>query len=129
MVASAATLSPPRRLAVMCFFLVATLGFMTFTTYFHNSISLVSIDETLSQRQLTSEWVQRHPERGVSAWARNNFRPLSSAPGEREVVLFWHVPKSGGSTAKSIYRCMDETIVSLAQEGSLPAKKGQYQFY
>lgn len=110
MAASSATLSPPRRLAVLGF-LASILGFMTFT-YYHNSASLVSMDETLSQRQLTSEWIQRHPERGVSAWARNNFRPLSTAPGEREIVLFWHLPKSGGSTAKSIYRCMDQTIAS-----------------
>ena len=70
------------------------------------------MDETLSQRQLSSSWIQRHPERGISAWARNNFRPPSAAPGEKETVLFWHVHKSGGTTVKGIYRCMDQTIAS-----------------
>eukprot|EP00985_Skeletonema_marinoi_P004416 scaffold1934_cov75-Skeletonema_marinoi.AAC.1 len=111
---SAATIiSPPRRLTIKkraaLGLLASILGFATFQNYY-NSISLV--DDSLSQRQLSSSWIERHPERGVSAWARNNFRPLSSAPDEKETVLFWHIPKSGGTTAKSIYRCLDQTIAS-----------------
>eukprot|EP00984_Skeletonema_dohrnii_P025535 scaffold14716_cov119-Skeletonema_dohrnii-CCMP3373.AAC.4 len=113
MEASAATILPPRRLTIKkraaLGLLASVLGFVTFQNYY-NSISLV--DDSLSQRQLSSSWIERHPERGVSAWARNNFRPLSSAPGEKETVLFWHIPKSGGTTAKSIYRCLDQTIAS-----------------
>lgn len=94
--------------------LASILVFFVSINYYHNSLSdVVSTDDTKqSRRQLLSSWVQRHPERGVSGWARNNFRPLSVAPGENEIVLFWHVPKSGGSTAKTLYRCMDQTIAS-----------------
>jgi len=111
-----ATLSPPRRLTnkrrAALVLLVSIFALVNFKLY-NNSISLVpTVDETLSHRQLSSSWIRRHPERGVSAWARNNFSPLSASPGEKEVVLFWHIPKSGGSTAKSIYRCMDQSIAS-----------------
>mmetsp|Transcript_8060 Transcript_8060/g.11631 ORF Transcript_8060/g.11631 Transcript_8060/m.11631 type:complete len:355 (-) Transcript_8060:33-1097(-) len=100
------------RAALGLMVMAAIFGFLSFKHYFNNSISLVPTDETLSHRQLSSSWIRRHPERGVSSWARNNFSPLSASPDEKEVILFWHIPKSGGSTAKSIYRCMDQSIAS-----------------
>ena len=67
-----------------------------------------------SRRQLQSSWVERHPDRAISDWARNNFQPLSTSPGggEKEVYLFWHLPKSGGSTAKNIYKCLGLSLAS-----------------
>ncbi|KAL7525132.1 hypothetical protein ACHAWF_001226, partial [Thalassiosira exigua] len=67
---------------------------------------------------------------GAYPWARSNLLPLSSTPDpSSETVLFWHVPKSGGSTAKAIYRCLGQTIdveskandISLASDVGLVA--------
>ena len=38
----------------------------------------------------------------VYAWARDHLEPLAKTPDpSTETVLLWHVPKSGGSTAKA----------------------------
>lgn len=53
--------------------------------------------------------------RSVFPWARSRLRPVDKAPEpEKEVVVFWHVPKSGGTTLKSIYECMGKTIANRA---------------
>lgn len=52
---------------------------------------------------------------GVFPWARNHLRPVDSVPEpETEVVVFWHVPRSGGTNLKSIYECMGRTIAHKA---------------
>lgn len=52
---------------------------------------------------------------GVFPWARNHLRPVDSVPEpEKEVVVFWHVPRSGGTNLKSIYECMGRTIAHKA---------------
>jgi len=44
-------------------------------------------------------------------WARRLIRPLTTTPEpERETALFWHIPKSGGSTVKQLYKCMGKKI-------------------
>ena len=54
----------------------------------------------------------------IYPWAENHLQPLTTAPNpSTETVLFWHIPKSGGTTAKSIYECFDVTIANRA--GSL----------
>lgn len=60
----------------------------------------------------------------IYPWAKNLIRPLSVTPEpSRETVLFWHIPKSGGSTAKAIYRCMGKTIdIESQREDILRAK-------
>lgn len=63
--------------------------------------------------------LEAEPSRGVYSWARDHIRPLTVAPEpSRETATFWHIPKSGGTTAKSIYECMGRTLASRA--GSLP---------
>lgn len=48
-------------------------------------------------------------------WARNHLRPLTAIPEpSEETVLFWHIPKSGGSTVKSIYECLGKTLAHQA---------------
>lgn len=43
----------------------------------------------------------------VYPWARRHIRPLATKPDfSTETVLFWHIPKSGGSTAKSFFNCL-----------------------
>jgi len=50
-----------------------------------------------------SSWM--HP------WAKTNLQPLRVTPDpSKETVVFWHIPKSGGSTAKAIYRCLGKKI-------------------
>lgn len=53
----------------------------------------------------------------VYPWARDHALPLTTPPGEggpadggKETALFWHIPKSGGSTAKTYYRCLDKVV-------------------
>ncbi|KAL7541097.1 hypothetical protein ACHAXR_010618 [Thalassiosira sp. AJA248-18] len=52
-------------------------------------------------------------------WAESHLQPITETPHpEKETVLFWHIPKSGGTTAKSLYECLDQTLANRA--GSLP---------
>lgn len=53
----------------------------------------------------------------VYAWAETNLQPLTAAPNH-ETPIFWHSPKSGGTTVKSIYECLDVTLANRA--GALP---------
>lgn len=107
----ASTTKPPtERLLLKKMMRAVVLGLVLSIFNYYNSLSaVVSTDDTMQSRRLLSSWAQTH---ALSDWARYNFRPLSVAPGEKEIVLFWHIPKSGGTTAKSIYRCMDLTIAS-----------------
>ena len=65
---------------------------------------------------------QRHLEEediDIYTWAQINLQPLSEPPKpKKEVPLFWHIPKCGGTTAKSIYECLDLTLANRA--GALP---------
>ncbi|KAL7529109.1 hypothetical protein ACHAWF_002840 [Thalassiosira exigua] len=64
------------------------------------------------QRFLLDERMDESP---IYPWARHHLRPLTSTPGRsREVVFFWHIPKSGGTTVKTIYECMGKTLASKA---------------
>lgn len=57
-------------------------------------------------------------------WAQTHLRPVTRAPESKETVLFWHIPKSGGSTAKSIYRCLGKTIdIESKPDSILEAEK------
>eukprot|EP00985_Skeletonema_marinoi_P013358 scaffold6596_cov140-Skeletonema_marinoi.AAC.1 len=113
MEASAATIiSPPRRLtikkrAALVLLLASILGFATFQNYY-NSISLV--DDSLSQRQLSSSWIERHPERGVSAgletisahyhqhpMRRKLLPPSVSRTNDKELIAFKPYGQRGGT--------------------------------
>ncbi|KAL7494278.1 hypothetical protein ACHAWT_002979 [Skeletonema menzelii] len=44
-------------------------------------------------------------------WAHYNLRSVKERPDpSSETALFWHIPKSGGTTAKQIYQCMGKTL-------------------
>ena len=44
-------------------------------------------------------------------WAHYNLRSVKERPDpSSETALFWHVPKSGGTTAKQLYQCMGKTL-------------------
>mmetsp|Transcript_20585 Transcript_20585/g.31768 ORF Transcript_20585/g.31768 Transcript_20585/m.31768 type:complete len:356 (-) Transcript_20585:68-1135(-) len=44
-------------------------------------------------------------------WAHYNLRSVKERPDpSSETALFWHIPKSGGTTAKQIYQCMGKAL-------------------
>jgi hypothetical protein len=44
-------------------------------------------------------------------WAHYNLRSVKERPDtSSETALFWHIPKSGGTTAKQLYQCMGKTL-------------------
>ena len=43
-------------------------------------------------------------------WAHYNLRSVKERPDSSETHLFWHIPKSGGTTAKQLYQCMGKTM-------------------
>lgn len=46
-------------------------------------------------------------------WAENNFIDITITPDpENETPLFWHIPKSGGTTAKRLYECLGLTLAN-----------------
>jgi len=58
----------------------------------------------------------------IFPWAFNNLKPISVPPiPGRETALFWHIPKSGGTTVKGFYKCMHLTLVNKSghDRGSL----------
>jgi len=56
----------------------------------------------------------------VYRWARRHVRPHARLPEpSKETILFWHIPKSGGSTAKSIYKCIGKKVSIASQPGEI----------
>lgn len=44
-------------------------------------------------------------------WAQHHAVGVEDRPDpEAETALFWHIPKSGGTTAKRLYQCMGQTL-------------------
>jgi len=47
----------------------------------------------------------------IYPWASRLVAPVASAPDPaRETALFWHMPKSGGTTVKNLYKCMGKAV-------------------
>ena len=71
------------------------------------------------QQQQQQRHLEEEEDIGIYTWAQINLQPLSEPPKpKKEVPLFWHIPKCGGTTAKSIYECLDLTLANRA--GALP---------
>mmetsp|Transcript_12761 Transcript_12761/g.19667 ORF Transcript_12761/g.19667 Transcript_12761/m.19667 type:complete len:408 (+) Transcript_12761:67-1290(+) len=50
-------------------------------------------------------------ESTLPPWAHYNLRAVQHRPDpSSETALFWHIPKSGGTTAKQLYQCMGKTL-------------------
>ncbi|KAL7536668.1 hypothetical protein ACHAXR_007322 [Thalassiosira sp. AJA248-18] len=58
-------------------------------------------------------------------WARTSLRPVTTIPKpSKETFLFWHIPKSGGTFVKSIYRTLGKkTLVEPTPDSILQAEK------
>lgn len=63
------------------------------------------------QRQLDS----MDNDNAIYPWAEHNLKSLTETlDPDNETPLFWHIPKSGGTTAKSMYECLGMTMVNRA---------------
>jgi len=68
-----------------------------------------------SSRSLEFAAPNHHTAPVVYPWARDNLEPHGKIPDpSTETVLLWHVPKSGGSTAKAVYECLGVTLADRA---------------
>lgn len=98
------------------------------------SIDLFPEDLTVSRRYLTATADRRRRRaRGRNAdradagplypWARHHLLPLTATPA-RETVVFWHINKSGGTTAQSLMACLGRTntqqLTLASRVGALP---------
>ena len=46
-------------------------------------------------------------------WAHQNLISVTEWPNpSAETALFWHIPKSGGTTAKRMYECLGQTLAN-----------------
>eukprot|EP00804_Cyclotella_cryptica_P001562 CCRYP_003776-RA/>CCRYP_003776-RA protein AED:0.11 eAED:0.11 QI:1855/1/0.85/1/0.83/0.85/7/0/596 len=60
--------------------------------------------------------------RQLMPWAHEFFVDINKKPDTtRETALFWHIPKSGGTTVKNLYHCTGQT---LAHRGGVDPKFG-----
>ena len=58
-------------------------------------------------------------------WARDLLLPLSSPPDPAtETAIFWHIPKSGGTSAKSIVQCHGRVIHEVSRPESIRRYEG-----
>jgi len=72
------------------------------------------------RRSLATDQTPDQPS--VYPWARDHLRPLNAIPEpSKETSLFWHIPRSGGSTVKSVYECFGKT---LAHEAGVDPRYG-----
>eukprot|EP01082_Thalassiosira_pseudonana_P004240 g3775.t1 g3775 contig13:129259-130714(-) len=47
----------------------------------------------------------------MSPWAYRNLVDINESPNASdETAMFWHIPKSGGTTVKRVYQCMGRTL-------------------
>lgn len=68
---------------------------------------------------------QGNNNRQLAPWAHQFFADVNKKPdASRETALFWHIPKSGGTTVKNLYHCTGQT---MAHRGGVDPKFGHDQ--
>ena len=101
-------LSPQRRTsALLLFFGLAALH--QFQVSFLPP--LFSNNNTNGDRRslLSTMYLSAHST--LMPWAHHNLVDITHTPNtDLETALFWHIPKSGGTTAKRLYQCMGRTL-------------------
>jgi len=49
----------------------------------------------------------------LPSWAQHHLVDVTEKPNpSAETALFWHIPKSGGTTAKRLYECLGQTLAN-----------------
>ena len=87
------------------------LGLAFWTLLDLQAISKFSSDNGRRSLTTTSNISYLKSESTLLPWAHYNLRSVQERPDpSSETALFWHVPKSGGTTAKQIYQCMGLTM-------------------
>ncbi|KAL7544857.1 hypothetical protein ACHAWF_008219 [Thalassiosira exigua] len=67
-------------------------------------------DGSTGRRSLLSNLYLAGPST-LLPWAQHHLADVTDRPDpESETALFWHIPKSGGTTAKRLYQCMGRTL-------------------
>eukprot|EP00804_Cyclotella_cryptica_P010884 CCRYP_008799-RA/>CCRYP_008799-RA protein AED:0.01 eAED:0.01 QI:0/-1/0/1/-1/1/1/0/363 len=101
-------------MAILGVFFVLALFNITFD-WNDQPDQLVVIEETRGERDSLksafSDWLE------LPSW-RKNLRKIQEKPNGSDSILFWHIPKCGGTTAKKLYACMGKTITTRV--GVLP---------
>jgi hypothetical protein len=97
---------PTKSSALLLLFSLVTL--YQFTTLLHNPSS----SSNSSRRSLLSTmYLSSSDHSTLLPWAHHNIVDVSTTPDPTvETALFWHIPKSGGTTAKRLYQCMGKTL-------------------
>lgn len=55
-------------------------------------------------------------------WAQTNLTPLTAPPNlAREQAVFWHIPKSGGTTMKSLFQCLRKVTYTVSKPTKIEA--------
>jgi len=63
------------------------------------------------RRSLLSELYLGVTHSTLMPWAYHHLVDVKDKPNpDAETALFWHIPKSGGTTAKRLYQCMGQTL-------------------
>lgn len=57
-------------------------------------------------------------------WAQTNLVPLTSSPNPgREQAVFWHIPKSAGTTMKSLFQCLEQMSYIVSKPNKIAVAK------
>ncbi|KAL7482813.1 hypothetical protein ACHAW6_008472 [Cyclotella cf. meneghiniana] len=101
------------------FWAVVGLATFIFSTLF-SSTGLPSDSSTWHRRQIQNTEETQDQQALQKSWAQHHIKPLrATANTGEEVSLFWHIPKSGGTTVKKLYECMGQTLATAAGAGRI----------
>lgn len=76
--------------------------------------SLASITSQLVKEEQGDE--ENVSDKGIYTWAQNHLVSVTESPRpEEEQGIFWHIPKSGGSTAKDIFDCFHRNVQVISR--------------
>mmetsp|Transcript_13745 Transcript_13745/g.29873 ORF Transcript_13745/g.29873 Transcript_13745/m.29873 type:complete len:370 (-) Transcript_13745:146-1255(-) len=77
------------------------------------SIFNLHTDNSFRGRRVLSALDPFLDSNAIPPWAQNNLIDVNEPPNpSEETALFWHIPKSGGTTAKRLYECLGQTLAN-----------------
>eukprot|EP01082_Thalassiosira_pseudonana_P004995 g4567.t1 g4567 contig15:1304446-1306118(+) len=91
---------------------VAVILFMCLFGILMNRPSRLSSRRNLSLADVQKARYLHDSHSTLLPWAQFNLKGVHETPDDNEVALFWHIPKSGGTTAKRLYECMGQTLAN-----------------
>lgn len=103
---------------------VPPIGFILILFVLVNIIEWTAIDEDDESEPIYYDQEKGEKSSSLKEWAvmpnwRTKMKKISEKPDRPpDSVLFWHIPKCGGTTAKKLYECMGKTVTTRV--GVLP---------